>query len=131
VWRSIHSVKVVVRQGARWKFGFGFHIPIIGEPLIGTGSSIPLVGPVAMDLQNYFVGHLIDQSSRVCNEHLIRKLFLAETTQSILNTSIYPQVHTDSLLWKAEKNGYYSFKSAYRICIEDIPNNAHLRKSGY
>jgi hypothetical protein len=68
VWRSIHSAKVVVRQGARWKIGSGFNIPIIGEPWIETGLSIPLVSPGAMDLQNYSVGHLIDQSNKVSNE---------------------------------------------------------------
>jgi len=101
VWRSIHSAKVVVRQGARWKIGFGFNIPIIDEPWIGTGSSIPLVGPGAITIQNYFVGHLIDQINRVWNEQLIRQVFPPETAQSILNIPLYPQVQTDSLLWKA------------------------------
>jgi hypothetical protein len=71
VWRSIRSAKVVVSQGARWKIGYGFNIPIIGEHWIGTGSSIPLVGPGAMDLQSYSVGHLINQSTKVWNEQLI------------------------------------------------------------
>ena len=131
VWHSIHSVKVVFRQGACWKIGSGFNIPIIGEPWVGTGSSIPLVGPGAIAIQSYFVGHLIDQSNKVWNEQLIRQVFLPETAQSILNTPLYPQLRTDSLLWKAEKNGFYSVKSAYHICIEDIANNAHLRKPGY
>nr|ABD28710.1 Polynucleotidyl transferase, Ribonuclease H fold [Medicago truncatula] len=49
----------------------------------------------------------------------------------ILNTPLYSQVQTDSLLWKVEKNGCYSVKSAYRVCVEDVVNNAHLRKPGY
>jgi hypothetical protein len=36
VWCSIHSAKVVVRQGTRWKIGFAFNIPIICEPWIET-----------------------------------------------------------------------------------------------
>ncbi|XP_024630302.1 uncharacterized mitochondrial protein AtMg00310-like [Medicago truncatula] len=44
VWHSILSAKVVVRQGARWKIGTGFDIPIISEPWIGSGSSIPPCG---------------------------------------------------------------------------------------
>jgi len=43
-------------QDARWKIGFGYNIPIIGEPWIGTGSSIPLVGSGAIDLQSYLWG---------------------------------------------------------------------------
>jgi len=37
----------------------------------------------------------------------------------------------DRLIWKAEKNGNYSVRSAYRICIEEVINNDHLRKPGY
>jgi hypothetical protein len=36
----------------------------------------------------------------------------------------------DKLVWKAEKNGCYSVRSACRICIEDVIND-HLRKPGY
>jgi len=84
-----------------------------------------------MDFQSYFAGHLINQSTKVWNEQLIRQIFLAETARSILNTPLYQQVHTDSLIWKAEKNGCYSVKRAYRICIEDLANNPLMRRSGY
>jgi len=56
VWRSIFSAKVVVRQGASWKIGFGLNISIIGEPWIGIGTSIPLVGLDAFTLQSYYGG---------------------------------------------------------------------------
>jgi hypothetical protein len=131
VWRSIFSAKVVVRQGARWKIGSGFNIPIISEPWIGEGSSIPHVGPDMLALQSYSVGHLMDHNAKVWNEQLVRQLFATETANNILNTPLHQQVHTDKLIWKAEKNGCYSVKSAYRMCIEEIINNDHLRKPGY
>lgn len=65
MWRSILSAKVVVRQGARWKIGTGFDIPIISEPWIGSGSSIPPVGDDMVALQVFSVGHLIDQEAKV------------------------------------------------------------------
>jgi len=68
VWRSIFSAKVVVRQGVHWKIGYGFNIPIVSEPWIGTGSSIPPVGPDMLSLQPYTVGHLIDQDDKVWND---------------------------------------------------------------
>jgi len=37
----------------------------------------------------------------------------------------------DKLVLKVEKNGCYFVRSAYRICVEDIINNDHLRKPGY
>ncbi|XP_024642261.2 uncharacterized protein [Medicago truncatula] len=72
VWRSIFSAKVVVRQGARWKIGNGFNIPIVSEPWIGSGLSIPRVGDDMIALQSYSVGHLIDQEEVINNDHLCR-----------------------------------------------------------
>jgi len=53
---SILSAKVVVRQGACWKIGYGFNIPTISDPWIGARSSIPPVGPDMLALQPYSVG---------------------------------------------------------------------------
>ncbi|XP_024636268.1 uncharacterized protein [Medicago truncatula] len=131
VWRSILSVKLVVRQGARWKIGAGFDIPIISEPWIGSGSSIPPVGDDMLALQPYSVGNLIDQERKVWNEPLVRQLFAVETANNILNTPLHHQVERDKLISKAEKNGHYYVRSAYRICIEEVINNDHLRKPGY
>ena len=131
VWRSILSAKVVVRHGARWKIGMGLNIPIIGEPWIGLGSSIPPAGDDMLALQPYTMGHLINQESKTWNEPLIRQLFAIDTVQSILNTPLHHQVQTNKLIWKAEKNRHYSVRSAYRLCIEEVINNDHLRKPGY
>ena len=51
------SANLVVGHGARWRVGSGFNIPIIGEPWLGAGSSIPSVSPAALALQRYYVGH--------------------------------------------------------------------------
>jgi len=47
VWWSIFSGKLVMRHGARWRVGSGYGIPILGEPWLGDGSSIPLLNPTA------------------------------------------------------------------------------------
>lgn len=33
-------------------------------------------------------------------------------------------------MWNAKKNGNYSVRSAYRICVTDIADNSHLHVSG-
>jgi len=72
------------------------------------------------------VENLIDQNAKVWNEQLVLQLFATKTAQNILNTPLHQQVQMDKLVWKAEKNGCYSVRSAYRICIEDIINNDQL-----
>jgi len=72
------------------------------------------------------VENLIDQNAKVWNEQLVLQLFATKTAQNILNTPLHQQVQMDKLVWKAEKNGFYSVRSAYRICIEDIINNDQL-----
>jgi len=98
VWQSIFSAKVVVRQGARWKIGSGYNIPIVSEPWIGVGSSITSVDPDMLALQPYTVGHLINRDERIWNEPLIRQIFANETTQNILNTPLHQQVQRDKLV---------------------------------
>jgi len=34
-------------------------------------------------------------------------------------------------VWNPEKNGHYTVKSAYRLCVEEIVDNSHLRKNEY
>jgi len=36
----------------------------------------------------------------------------------------------DKLVWKAERTGLYSVKSAYRLCVEDLVDSSHLRQTG-
>jgi hypothetical protein len=131
VWRSIFSAKMVVGHGARWRIGNGFDISLIGEPWLGTGLSIPPATPDALSIQRYSVSHLIHQDTKTWNEELGRYIFEAGTAQKILDTSLFPQVNKDRLVWKSEKNEQYSVRSAYRVCVEEIVDNSHLQRNGY
>jgi len=59
------------------------------------------------------------------------KLSVHKRAQVILNIPLFPQVTEDKLVWNPKKNGHYSVKSAYRLCVEEIADNSHLWKNGY
>lgn len=61
---------------------------------------------------------------------MINYYFDPETVQKILKTPLFYQVEEDQLIWRAEKNGHYSVRSAYRICMEEIAGNSHLHRAG-
>ena len=35
------------------------------------------------------------------------------------------------MIWKAEKNGRYSVRSAYRLCVTELVDLSHLHRPGY
>src|SRR4030067_946497 len=49
----------------------------------------------------------------------------------IVSTPLLEQVETDKLVCKAEKNGIYSVKSAYRLCVDDLVDISHLKRPGF
>jgi hypothetical protein len=61
---------------------------------------------------------------------LINYYFDNDTVQEIFRTPLFHQVEEDDMVWKAEKNGQYSVRSAYRLCIEDVADNSHLHRIG-
>lgn len=131
VWRSIFSAKRVVRAGSRWKIGNGVNIPIFDAPWIEGGRCISGEGQSSEVIQQAILVSLIDHSYGCWDQNVINHYFDHSTTQLILATPLFRQVEEDQLIWKAEKNGHYSVKSAYRLCMEEIADNSFLHRPGY
>jgi len=47
-----------------------------------------------------------------------------------MHTTLYDQVRHDRLIWKAEWNGCYTLRSAYRLCVEELVDVSHLHPPG-
>jgi hypothetical protein len=58
---------------------------------------------------------------------LVQRIF---STEAVLHTPLYDQVIQDRLFWKSERNGCYSVRSAYRLCVEELIDVSHLRCPG-
>jgi hypothetical protein len=58
-------------------------------------------------------------------------MFNKNIVVKILNTPLFEQVQQDRMVWKAEKHGHYSVRSAYRLCVNDLVDLSHLRRPGF
>jgi len=64
------------------------------------------------------------------NVPLVRQIFSDDNASCILHTPLIEQVQNDRLIWKVEKNGYYSVRSAYILCVEELLDVSHLLQLG-
>jgi hypothetical protein len=131
VWRSILHARFIVRGGARWCIGTGATIPILHEPCLSDERCI--VGTYDFSqLTTGPSGHsLMDINTKTWNVSVVQQVFDPVIARSILNTPLVDQVDEDRLIWKAEKNGYYSVKSAYRLCVDVLTDSSHLHRDGF
>lgn len=106
VWCSILQARFLVKGGSRW--------------CIGTGICIDGSIPCAHFVSSSMVADLIDASFKSWNVSVVSQVFSHDIETKILNTPFFPQVSSDRLIWKAEKNGTYSVKSAYRLCVTEL-----------
>ena len=103
---------------------------MFGAPWFKDGMFFADDNPIFAPLTNAKVKDIIDKQHKVWNAPLIYNLFDNNTTQLVLNTPLQPLVTGDKLIWKAEKNGMYSVRSAYRICVTEIADNSRLHLPG-
>jgi len=120
----------VVKQGARWRIGSGVNIPFLGAPWLKDGVSLSTTNPIFEPLMQVKLCDFIEQDVKMWKAPLIHSLFDAQTAQLILNTPLQPLVLEDKMIWKREKSGTYSVKSAYRICVTEIADNSHMHVNG-
>jgi len=131
VWQSILKARFILRGGSRWCIGNGNSIPIVNEPWLLKGNQIDNDIEGVHLVRDFVVSSLINQDSKSWNYDVFQQVFSPYISTAILTTPLFEQVEEDTLIWKGENNGVYSAKSAYRICVEELMDTSHFRRSGY
>ena len=117
VWRSIMRARFIVRGGARWSIGTGISIPILEEPWVLNGESIATDIIGAHYVHHATIDNLMFPNEKRWNEVVVRHVLSADLADKIMCMPLVAHVQSDRLIWKAEKNGKYFVKSAYRLCV--------------
>ncbi|RHN71289.1 putative reverse transcriptase zinc-binding domain-containing protein [Medicago truncatula] len=128
VWRSILRARFIVRGGARWTIGSGANIPILDASWLSHGDCIDGNITGSHYVQDFKVQSLLFDHRKGWNVPLIRQVFSDDVADRILNMPLFEQVQHDRLIWKAEINGCYSVKSAYKLCVEELIDISHLHR---
>ena len=131
VWRSIFRAEFIVCGGARWSIETGGDISILNEPWLLNGGRIDGSIEGAHFVRDFTVKSLLEENSKRWNETLIRQVFSHDIGSAIINTLLFSQVQHDRIIWKAENDGKYSVRSAYRLCVEELIDTSFLRRPGY
>lgn len=113
-WRSVWEAKEVVSAGVCWKIGSGENINITGQPWLANVDN-SYISTVSESFLNCKVQGLMHTGSREWDQDVIRDLFNERDQTCILETSLGTNDVEDSMVWKYEKSGTYSVKSAYRL----------------
>ncbi|MCH99278.1 cytochrome P450, partial [Trifolium medium] len=78
-------------------------------------------------LPDMTVSDLLVLNEKRWNTALIRSIFDDSSAEKILHTPLIDSVIEDKVIWRLEKNGIYSVKSAYRYCIDEAIDTTGLR----
>lgn len=128
VWRSILRDRFIIHGGARWSIGAGTSIPILGEPWVLNGECIDN----NIFEENYGrhinIDNLMVPTEKRWNKAAVLQVFSARLAYKIMSTPLIAHVQSYCLIWKVEKNGKYSVKSAYRLYVKELIDYAHLRR---
>lgn len=112
-WRSIVRGIKALNKGLIWRIGDGSQVRIWDDPWITAGVTRQPITPKGQVLL-IRVSELIDPTTGLWDEQLVRKFFWKEDIQRILATPTNV-AHKDSIAWRFDRRGTFLVKSAYHV----------------
>ncbi|KAL5835105.1 hypothetical protein ACOSQ3_014694 [Xanthoceras sorbifolium] len=111
VWKSFLWSRELVALGSRWRIGNGESTFVYRDRWIPRASSFKLLSPVVLDHLLTVVG--LKSPSGGWNSNLVWSSFLPDDATLILNLPCSSSNHPDSLMWHADRAGFYTVKNGY------------------
>ncbi|XP_062028872.1 uncharacterized protein LOC133744858 [Rosa rugosa] len=113
-WKSIFSTRELLQESVYWQIGNGTQVNIWSDSWVPSlPSGQPDVNATALE-EVAGVQDLISNTGS-WNVELINRLFSVEEAEAILSIPLSSRNVEDRLVWKLERDGKYSVKTAYRF----------------
>jgi len=118
VWHSIWSFRILLKIGYQWRIGDGSSIPIWHSPWLQNEANPIISTPTIQPAATATISHLIHPQTRSWNEQLIRNNFILRDVDENFKIPLLHCEQNDAIIWRFDKKGVSSVKSAYSVCVD-------------
>lgn len=124
------GVRKVVEKGMMWCVGNGRSVAIWEDAWIpnATGGRVISARPDNCNLRK--VSELIDHKRRCWNYAVVKQVFQPWEATQVLQIPVYQGDSRDRRIWRAERRGLFTVKSAYKIACSMRREGAAKAESG-
>ncbi|XP_074304151.1 putative mitochondrial protein AtMg00310 [Silene latifolia] len=123
-WRSIWEAKQVLGLGLRRRVGDGLSTYIWKDPWIPGTQTKRVISPRGDHDEDILVAELLSVDGRSWNSQKACAFFLPFEQERIMNIRWSRSNSCDIWCWDTEKDGNYSFRSAYKLLMNEFEGNA-------
>lgn len=115
LWKSWMAARNVVASGMLWKARNGKSVNIWEDSSVPneTGGRVISAKPISCTVNT--VAELIDHQRKCWNYTLVRQMFQPLEAMRILQMPVYKGEYKDKSIWRAEKSGVFTVRSAYKL----------------
>ncbi|XP_042958109.1 uncharacterized protein LOC122293655 [Carya illinoinensis] len=130
IWRSLMSVKDLIKTGLVWRVGNGRSIKIWKDKWVSIPSTFKVQTPNKILDYNATVSELIEDESKTWKKELVQAIFSQEEAKRICSIPISVKGMDDKMIWGLSEKGTFTVKSAYHADLGIKNQNMGETSSG-
>lgn len=124
-WRSIVGSRGLLNAGLRWRVGNGASISIKYDKWVPRPHSFKVILPPSTLSDDARVSDLIDSEKGAWDDERLTQHFLGMDVEAIRCIPLCPTLPSDTLVWHFSRNGEFSVRSAYHLCMDMASLDGH------
>lgn len=129
LWRSLLAAKQLVEDGLAWRIGDGKRIDITRDKWIGVLDQHRTSSHLPDELINAKVENLINSTNMTWKSNLIQSIFNGDEARKILAIPLGNQTTPDRMIWRHNKQGHFTVRTAYHAAVKLCSETARAQAS--